>query len=136
MQTALPRLPLPFVALLAVAACAIGICAFGAVESSAVGRYVAFGDSNATGSGLDSSNASPCYRTPHRYPAFSATALGISDFVSVACSGAGINEFTNPFAAAGNTPPQFNSLLGSETLVTLTIGDNDSGYGVYVNACL
>lgn len=132
MQSLLPRFLAPSLALLALAVVAIA-----PADAGAAGRYVALGDSNATGSGLDpSNNVAPCYRTQNSYSAFTATALGISDFVSVACSGAGINEFTNPFVAAGNTAPQFNTLLGTETLVSITIGANDSGYGYYVDACL
>lgn len=140
MLTPLPRLTTPLLALIAVAFCAIGLCAFAAGQADAAGRYVAFGDSSATGSGLDSNTVpgSPplCYRTKNSYPAFVASGLGFTDFESATCSGAGINEFTNPFAAAGGVAPQFDSLQGNETLVTISIGDNDSGYGVYVNDCL
>ncbi|MBJ7353990.1 MAG: SGNH/GDSL hydrolase family protein [Thermoleophilaceae bacterium] len=132
MQSLNPRILAPALALIALAVAAIA-----PVDAGAAGRYVAFGDSNATGSGLDGSNTqAPCYRTQNSYPEFIAAALARSDFESAACSGAGITEFTNPFTAVGDVAPQFDSLHGSETLVTITIGANDSGYGVYKDACL
>lgn len=120
---------------------ALAVFASVAPTAGAAGRYVALGDSSATGSGLDGNNTVPgsppgCYRTKNSYPAFAAQALGFTDFESAACSGAGINEFTNPFAFPGNVAPQFDSLHGNETLVSITIGDNDSGYGFYVDDCL
>lgn len=139
---------MPLVGFLAIALSAIGICAFGAEQSNAAGRYVAFGDSNSTGSGLDGTNTVPgspplCHRTQYSYPAFVAASLGFSDFASATCSAAGIREFTesqplyngSPTPAA-YAPPQFDTLNGSETLVSITIGANDSGYGTYAGACL
>lgn len=140
------RLIAPLAALLAIATCALTLGVAGA--DAATGRYVALGDSNSTGSGLDGSNTVPgspayCYRTQNSYPSFSATALGFSDFAAATCSAAGIREFTQPQPlydiyphVADYAPPQFDALNGSEKLVTITIGGNDSGYGTYINACL
>jgi len=142
MLTPLPRLTTPLVAYFSIALCAIGLCAFGAAQADAAGRYVALGDSNATGTGLgallpDSPNS--CVRTQNSYPATIAGALGISDYESAACNGAGITEFTSPQNLPydpGPAAPQFSKLNGSETLVTITIGGNDSGYGTIVDTCL
>lgn len=142
MQTLLPRPTMPLVALLVVALCAIGLCTFGAGQANAAGRYVALGDSNATGTGLGAlmpGSPNSCARTQNSYPATIAGALNITDFESVACNGAGITEFTAqqplPYDP-GPAAPQFSKLNGSETLVTITIGGNDSGYGTIVNTCL
>lgn len=148
MQTPLPRLTAPFVALLSVALCAVGLCAFAADQADAAGRYVAFGDSNSTGSGLDGTNTTPgspplCYQTQNSYPAFVASILGYSDFASATCAAAGIREFTlsqplynGSWTPSAYAPPQFDKLNGTETLVSITIGGNDSGYGTYAAACL
>lgn len=36
----------------------------------------------------------------------------------------------------GEAPPQFNALKGNETIVSVTIGDNDAGYGEVTETCL
>lgn len=142
MLTPLPRLTTPLLALLSVALCAVGLCTFAAGQADAAGRYVAFGDSNATGTGLGAlvpGSPNSCVRTQNSYPETIASALDFSDFESVACNGAGIPEFTSPQDLQfdpGPAPPQFSKLNGSETLVTITIGGNDSGYGTIVNTCL
>lgn len=147
MQTLLPRPTKPLVALFAIALSAIGLCALGAVRADAAGRYVAFGDSNSTGSGLhpDTVPGSPplCYQTQNSYPTFVASTLGFSDFASATCAAAGIREFTlsqplynGSWTPSAYAPPQFDKLNGTETLVSITIGGNDSGYGTYAAACL
>ncbi|MGH2960456.1 MAG: hypothetical protein ACRDKE_12680, partial [Solirubrobacterales bacterium] len=134
-------------ALLAVALCAIGLCAFGADRSSAAGRYVAFGDSGTTGSGLGAQSPGSrdlCYQTDNSYPVYLKSALAFSDFATAACSAAWTNDLTtsqslyNPtlMAFTDTAPPQFDALLGTETLITISIGDNDSGYGDIVSTCL
>jgi lysophospholipase L1-like esterase len=141
-----PRLSSPAAALLAIALCVIGLCAFGAGQASAAGRYVAFGDSGTTGSGLGApAGVRPlCWQTQNSYPELVKSALDFSDFASAACSSAWVNDLTTSqdlYDADTGTypdtaPPQFDTLNGTETLVTISIGDNDTGYGDIVNDCL
>jgi hypothetical protein len=142
-----PKLHSPTRALFAVALCALGLCALGATSSNAAGRYVAFGDSGTTGSGLGAQypGSRPlCWQTSNSYPVFIANQLSISSFDSGACSAAWVNDFTtdqslynsNTGQYEDTAPPQFNKLNGSETLITISIGDNDSGYGDIVNNCV
>lgn len=133
--------------LLAATCCALGLSLLALPAAGAAGgRYVALGDSSSTGSGLGSEAAgSPpiCYRTDNSYPAFIKAAYGFTDYAAVNCASAGITEFTNsqplydPYpVVTGYAPPQFDALNGTETLVTISIGANDSGYGQYINDCL
>lgn len=141
MQALLPRSTTPLAAILAIALCAIGFCAFGAEGSSAAGRYVAFGDSGTTGSGLgpqSPGSRAACQQTETSYPVMLKSMMGISDFATAACSLAWINDLTTPQVLYdGETaPPQFDALVGTETLVTISMGDNDAGYGEVVRDCL
>lgn len=141
MQMTAPRLPAPALALLAIAFCAVGLCAFGAAESrAAAGRYVALGDSNSNGVGLGATfpgSIPNCYRTVNGYPSFVASALGFSNFAAATCSSAAVNDFTTdqPLYPSGTAPPQFNLLNGSETIVSMTIGGNDAGFGFVIGNC-
>lgn len=148
MQPLIPRLSKPLLALLAVALCASGLCVVGADQAGAAGRYVAFGDSSSTGSGLSTETTadSPplCYQTAKGYPHFVKQVLGFTDFKTVTCASAGITEFTNQqplyqwpsTTPSAYAPPQFDALTSDTTLVTISIGANDAGYGTYANACL
>src|SRR4051812_21418261 len=102
--------------------------------ASTASRYVALGDSNTSGAGLPTPmTGAPenCFRTESGYPSFAAQKLGQKEFDSVACSGAGMNAFVSKMALYpdGEAPPQFNALKGNETIVSVTIGDNDAGFG-------
>ncbi|MGK2877490.1 MAG: SGNH/GDSL hydrolase family protein [Solirubrobacterales bacterium] len=104
-------------------------------------RYVALGDSNASGAGLPTPETGApenCFRTDSGYPAFAAEQLNLEEFESVACSGAGMNAFSDEIALYpdGRAPPQFDALKGNETVVSITIGDNDAGYGEVTENCL
>jgi nitrite reductase/ring-hydroxylating ferredoxin subunit len=63
-----------------------------------------------------------------------AAQLGFSDYATAGCSAAWINDLTTfqPMIDGSQTPPQLDTLTGTETLVTLSIGINDSGYGDYI----
>ncbi|MBJ7459267.1 MAG: SGNH/GDSL hydrolase family protein [Thermoleophilaceae bacterium] len=148
MQELHPRLTRPLAAFLAIAICAIGFLFARTAMADAAGRYVALGDSSSTGSGLGTQypgSRQLCWQTQNSYPVFIASALAISDFTSATCSASWVNDLTtsqdlydpatsNPIADIA--PPQANALNGTETLVTMSIGINDSGYGDIVDACL
>lgn len=104
-------------------------------------RYVALGDSNTSGAGLPTPvTGAPenCFRTENGYPVLAAKELALDEFESVACSGAGINSFVaaQELYPSGEAPPQFNALKGNETVVSITIGDNDAGFGEVTETCL
>jgi len=126
----------------AVVICAIAYAAIGTEETvSDASRYVALGDSNTSGAGLPTpATGAPenCFRTESGYPSIAAKALKQDEFESVACSGAGIESFvsTQNLYPSGEAPPQFNALKGNERIVSITIGDNDAGFGVVTETCL
>ncbi|MBJ7459266.1 MAG: SGNH/GDSL hydrolase family protein [Thermoleophilaceae bacterium] len=110
-------------------------------DQSTASRYVALGDSNASGAGLPTpATGAPknCYRTESGYPAFAAEQLKLDEFQSVACSGAGVNALDDEMALYpdGVAPPQFDALKGHETIVSVTVGVNDAGLGVAAETCL
>ncbi|MGK2877489.1 MAG: hypothetical protein ACSLFF_02760 [Solirubrobacterales bacterium] len=129
MQALFPRLTTPHVALIAVAFFAFGLSALGAGQAGAAGRYVAVGDSGSLGTQYPGSRPL-CWQTQNSYPVFVASAFDISNFASAACSAAWVNDFTttqelwNPSTMAyeDTAPPQFDTLNGTETLVTISIG--------------
>ena len=92
------------------------------------GRYVALGSSMAAGPGITPHvNGAPflAFRSARNYPHLLAEFLGL-DLVDVTYVGATTD---NVLAEKQNgTPPQVTVLNGSESLVTVTIGDNDVGY--------
>jgi lysophospholipase L1-like esterase len=79
-----------------------------------------------------------CYRTESGYPSFAEEQLGQDEFESAACSGAGMYSLgaEMPLYPDGEAPPQFHSLRGNETIVSVTIGDNDAGFGEVTRNCL
>lgn len=110
-------------------------------SQSTASRYVALGDSNASGAGLPTPETGApknCFRTESGYPSIAAKALAQDEFESVACSGAGMNAFVTDMELYpdGDAPPQFNALEGNETIVSVTIGDNDAGFGEVTETCL
>ncbi|MFT4049728.1 MAG: SGNH/GDSL hydrolase family protein [Solirubrobacterales bacterium] len=123
-------------------AAAVLACLACAPASAEIGRYVSFGDSSSTGSGLGAEKAgsiSLCYQTDYGYPTLVANELGIADFEPRNCSGSWVNDLTTtqdypegtPFA-----PAQFDSLNGSEEIVSISMGDNDqNAYSDVVTYC-
>lgn len=112
-----------------------------APATSSASRYVALGDSNASGAGLPTPETGApknCYRTENSYPAFAATQLKLDEYESVACSGAGVNALDSEMALYpdGEAPPQFNALKGNETIISVTVGVNDAGLGTAAETCL
>ncbi|MHA6523475.1 SGNH/GDSL hydrolase family protein [Tessaracoccus sp. G1721] len=102
---------------------------FSVTAEAAQPKYVALGDSYASGNGAGSyltgtANAG-CYRSLKSYPGLIATASGLQ-LVLEACSGATINDVTTK--QMGN--------LGGAAYVTITIGGNDIGFSSVVSTCL
>jgi lysophospholipase L1-like esterase len=105
------------------------------------GRYVALGDSYASGEGLPpfepgTETADGCHRSADQsYPVLLAASgrRAFSRLESVACSGAGTLDLVT---STGSQPPQLSALRGRTRTVTLTIGGNDAGFGVIFADCV
>lgn len=113
----------------------------GAVVATAapiIGRYVALGDSYASGPFIPNQSPNPigCARSDHNYPSDLARALGVAHFTDVTCGGADTTNMTNAQSVPlGTNPPQFGALTTDTNLVTVTIGGNDIGFSSIVLTC-
>lgn len=100
-------------------------------------RYVALGSSMAAGPGIPPRAPGapwPAGRSARNYPHLVANTLGL-DLVDVTYSGATTAHVLRD--KQFGSPPQIESLDGSEALVTVTIGGNDVGYiPLLTAACL
>ncbi|ALE73662.1 putative secreted hydrolase [Pseudonocardia sp. Ae168_Ps1] len=108
------------------------------LDTAPVGRYVALGDSYAAGPLVPLQTGQPagCLRSDHNYPSVLARSAGFADFTDVSCSGATTEDMTAAQEVKlGPNPPQLDALDGSESLVTLTIGGNDIGFGEIIQEC-
>jgi lysophospholipase L1-like esterase len=95
-------------------------------------RYVALGDSYASGPGIPVQRADPvgCQRSTQNYPARLAAALGIGNYTDVSCGGARTDNMTvSQPVRLGPHPPQFNALTPDTDLIKVTIGGNDINIG-------
>lgn len=114
---------------LATLATLVVLLSFSVTAEAAQPKYVALGDSYASGNGAGSyltgtANAG-CYRSMKSYPGLIATASGLQ-LVFEACSGATINDVSTK---------QMGQLAGA-SYVTITIGGNDIGFSSVVSTCL
>ena len=92
-------------------------------------RYVALGDSysSGVGSGDYYRSGGSCERSPGAYPALWAAASHPVSYVSEACSGATIGSVLRS---------QLVALNKATTLVSITIGGNDVGFGPVMSTCV
>src|SRR3569833_2781256 len=125
----------------ATVAAAIGITAPSA--SAAGERYVALGDSMASGPLIPNITGNVgCGRSTHNYAHELAAQLGVAELHDVTCSGAETKHMTQSQSLSvagvptGTAPPQFDALTADTTLVTLTIGGNDAGLVGIAQDCL
>ncbi|EHI40051.1 hydrolase [Rhodococcus opacus PD630] len=108
-----------------------------AAPDSAI-RYVALGDSRATGSLHDPlSIRDGCFRTADAYPQIVADTLRAESYVSRACAGAKTENVTEKpqFTITGPQPPQIGALRPDTTFVTVSIGGNDIAWSSLVEPC-
>lgn len=108
------------------------------VANAAAERYVALGDSAASGPliPLPDLSAPGCFRSTANYPKLVARQLGVP-ITDVTCSGADTRDMTNPQETdLGTVGPQFDALNADTTLVTLQIGGNDAGLVGLAESCL
>lgn len=105
------------------------------------GKYVALGDSYASGEGVppyaegtDEANGNRCHRSSSAYAhRVSGQAGKTLDFG--ACSGARTGDFYNAKSAWGE-PAQLSRLDASTGLVTFAIGGNDAGFSKVLSDCI
>src|SRR5579859_6881213 len=96
-----------------------------AQAASAV-HYVALGDSYSSGVGAGGTSG-PCAQSSNAYPALWAKANSPASFTFAACSNARTSDVVNS---------QLSSLSASTTLVSITIGGNDVGFGNIMETCV
>lgn len=105
--------------------------------------YVAMGDSYSSGEGAPDflaaspEAAAPCHQSTQAYPRQLAPALGATEsgsFTFLACSGAVIANITTTGQHSGMLP-QLQRVPRNASIVTLTVGGNDAGFGPILTAC-
>jgi lysophospholipase L1-like esterase len=97
-------------------------------SAEAAERYVALGDSYASGTGTGTTaDDAPCRRSASAYPALLAAERPAAESVFVACSGA---------ATADVLAEQVAALTRSTTRVTISVGGNDVGFGDLISECI
>lgn len=108
-----------------------------AASAAQAANYVALGDSYAAGP-LIPNQISPlgCLKSDHNYAHLAAPSLGLT-LRDPSCSGATTADMTESQSIEfGTNPPQFNSLDGETTVVSLTIGGNDIGFSEVAESCI
>lgn len=108
------------------------------VEAATQGQYVALGDSYSAGEGAYDTPgkppAQPCHRTGQAYPQLVAKAFSFAKGLAFwACSGA---RTYNLLDGQNGEPPQLDHLNAGTSLVTLTIGGNDTGFANVMAGCV
>lgn len=117
-------------------------CAGAGDAAARTDRIVALGDSSASGPDLGEDVAgapSECARTTGGYPALVAQRLGAGEFVNATCSGAVTSSLTTGYTYPGtghHVDAQLDALNGKESVVTLSIGINNAGFGDVTTNCL
>ncbi|WP_030925109.1 SGNH/GDSL hydrolase family protein [Streptosporangium amethystogenes] len=119
--------------LLLLAALAIPLLFPAPVNAAPAIKYVARGDSYASGPSLATQVAPECERSDHNYPHLLAAALGVRSFADASCGGATTAAFTS--SQKSGVPPQFDMLAPDTDLVTVTIGGNDAGILTDLGTC-
>ncbi len=132
----------------------IAVCAAGALFAPALAsvpaaaaptpRYVALGDSYASGEGQapyqDGTDTATngCHRSERlSYPALldGIGLPGYTNLTSVACSGALTASLVADVPDRSNEPPQLAAVTPATTRVTLTVGGNDIGFATVLGGC-
>ena len=124
-----PRIPLLNLVGVALLGAVAGILAAAPAQAASSVNYVALGDSYSSGVGAGGYDLASgiCSRSPRSYTALWAGSHSVASFKSVACGGATTTDVLNN---------QLGALNGGTTLVTITIGGNDSGFVAVVGTCL
>lgn len=96
----------------------------------AFSSYVAMGDSNSAGPGIDpvDRGSGACARARKNYPALLAKKLKISSVRDVSCTGAVTDDITKARPIVSEVPGAMLDAVKPDTeLVTVSIGGNDGG---------
>ncbi|MDL4775390.1 SGNH/GDSL hydrolase family protein [Actinomadura xylanilytica] len=119
---------------LTVATAAPAVAAAPSGNTGQAGVYVALGDSMASGPLIpDITGPIGCGRSTHNYAHELKARIDPAAFRDVTCSGASTKHMTESQdtsvlgQSTGIVPPQFDALSADTTLVTMTIGGNDTG---------
>ncbi|GGS26133.1 SGNH/GDSL hydrolase family protein [Actinokineospora fastidiosa] len=97
--------------------------------------YVALGDSYASGPGIPVQSGG-CGRSSHNYPSVLARWIRATTFTDASCGGATTRDMFSPQPISGGAnPPQLDAVTRRATLVTLSIGGNDIGFGEILTTC-
>ncbi|WP_246450818.1 SGNH/GDSL hydrolase family protein [Allostreptomyces psammosilenae] len=102
------------------------------VGAAAVQRYVALGDSYASGAGVPKQVHLTCLRSNRNYPSLVAAEISPGAVRDVTCGGATTAAMTKSHLFQY---PQFNALTADTDLVTLGIGGNDIDFIEIVIRC-
>ncbi|MCX5414128.1 SGNH/GDSL hydrolase family protein [Streptomyces sp. NBC_00059] len=111
---------------LALALASVPVTTASASPEAAEVNYVALGDSYASGTGAGSYSDIACTRSRNAYPALWADANDPASFTFAACGGAKIPDVLDD---------QIGELDADTTLVSLSIGGNDSGFASTMLSC-
>ena len=104
----------------------VAMLAFAIPSSAATGRYVALGDSYASGLGAGNYSGGSSKRSANAYPQLWANSHAPSAFAFAACSGA---------RTADVLSSQIGSVTSDTALVTMSIGGNDAGFSDVMITC-
>ncbi|HEV7648786.1 MAG TPA: SGNH/GDSL hydrolase family protein [Actinophytocola sp.] len=108
-------------------ATAAGIAVPAFAAEAAPGKYVALGDSYASGLGAgDYGDSGDCKRSANAAPVLWANSHGPSAFDFAACSGAVTSDVLNN---------QISAVTADTELVTIAIGGNDAGFADVMTDC-
>lgn len=110
----------------ATAACTVLSLFTAPTAHAATQEYVALGDSYASGTGAGDYSNVLCTRSRNAYPQLWANANRPGTFKFVACGGARIPEVTS----------QLTALTSDTSLVSVSVGGNDSGFASTITSCL
>jgi lysophospholipase L1-like esterase len=129
-----PRRSLPF--RLVLGALAALACLLAPSAAFSAGTYVGLGDSYAAGPFIPMFQKPwGCLKSDHNYPHLAAGNLRLT-LRDATCSGAETEDMTQAQGVTpGPNPPEFDSLDGGTTLVTITIGGNDIGFSSLAEDC-
>jgi lysophospholipase L1-like esterase len=111
------------------AACAAAVLAIVTASAGASARvvnYVALGDSYSSGTGTGDYTNTACDTGPEGYPSLWDNSHKVASFDFAACSAATTRDVLGG---------QLGRLSGSTTLVSITIGGNDVGFGKILQTC-
>jgi GDSL-like Lipase/Acylhydrolase family len=104
----------------------VSVLAFAVPSQAATGKYVALGDSYASGTGAGNYTGGSCKRSANAYPQLWANSHAPSAFTFAACSGAVTADVLNS---------QISAVTADTALVTVEIGGNDAGFADVMITC-